>query len=251
MRVFQALLFWSLLLLSSFCFATHNEQPLRMAMPDYPPFSYYAEGKYQGEGYWAFVALMAELKQPYKISLVPNFGRALNDLQQESIDGFFLASESEERNKLAVFSEPVLTTAWSWVWLCERTDLDPTNTEFKLLARIAAQTNSNIYRWLQQHGYQTLSGTQDIRGLFALLDYQRVDAVMMPQDTAEILISQLQHQQPKYRLLMQQQQPFGIYLDKNFIAKHPDFMPRLNQAIQQYRSENLNQVAKPASLPCS
>ncbi|WP_333606783.1 substrate-binding periplasmic protein [Arsukibacterium sp.] len=250
MRVSQAMLFGPLLLLSSFCLVASQASPLRMAMADYPPFSYYAEGGYQGEAYEAFIALMAELEHPYTIRLVPNFGRALNDLQQDSIDGFFLASESAERNQLAVFSEPVLTTVWSWVWLCDRADLDPATAAFKQQARIAAQTNSNIYRWLQQQGYQTLSGTQDIRGLFALLDHHRVDAVMMPQDTAELLISQQQHQQPRYRLLMQQQQPFGIYLDKNFVAKYPDFMPRLNQAIKQWRAEHLTYPTKPAQTKC-
>ncbi len=45
--------------------------------------------------------------------LVPHFGRAIVELQQDTVDGFFLATESSERNKNAEFSEPVLMIQWT------------------------------------------------------------------------------------------------------------------------------------------
>ncbi len=107
---------------------------------------------------------------------MPHFGRAIADLQQGSVDGFFLATESAERNKSAEFSEPVLMIQWSWVWLKQRTDLQPGSNSFKQKAVVSAQTNSNIYQWLKEQNYKVTAGTSDIRGLLNLLQFKRVEA---------------------------------------------------------------------------
>ncbi|CAM5225291.1 hypothetical protein ALON55S_02657 [Alishewanella longhuensis] len=62
---------------------------LRMAMPEYPPYTYVQDGQYQGEGYDAFVFIMRHLQREFEILLVPNYGRAVTDLQNNLIDGLF------------------------------------------------------------------------------------------------------------------------------------------------------------------
>ncbi|MBY0420058.1 MAG: transporter substrate-binding domain-containing protein, partial [Pararheinheimera sp.] len=141
------------------------KEELRFLMPDYPPYTYQENGHNKGIGYEAVAAIMADLEQPFLVQLVPHFGRAIVELQQDTVDGFFLATESHERNKNAEFSEPVLMIQWTWVWLKQRTDLVPGSANFKLKAQVSAQTNSNAFHWLKQHHYQVTAGTSDIRGL--------------------------------------------------------------------------------------
>lgn len=59
-------------------------------MPDYPPYTYQESGHNKGLGYEAVAAIMADLEQPFSVQLVPHFGRAIVELQQGAVDGFFL-----------------------------------------------------------------------------------------------------------------------------------------------------------------
>ncbi len=97
------------------------------------------------------------------LQLVPHFGRAIADLQQDSVDGFFLATERAERNRNTEFFEPVLMIQSSWVWLKQRTDLQPGSNSFKQKAVVSAQTNSNLYQWLKEQNYKVTAGTTDIQ----------------------------------------------------------------------------------------
>lgn len=206
-------------------------------MPDYPPYTYQDNGRNQGIGYDAVAAIMSDLEQPFSIQLVPHFGRAIVDLQQDAVDGFFLATESEERNKNAEFSEPVLMIQWTWVWLKQRTDLDPGSANFKHKAQVSAQTNSNAFRWLKEHLYQVTAGTTDIRGLLNLLKFKRVDAILLPQLTVKTLMEERGIDTALYNFQQEINLPFAIYINKTYLKKHPQFMQRLNAAIGRYQAK--------------
>lgn len=209
---------------------------LRMAMPDYPPFSYQQDGAFRGEGYDAFVQIMAELDLDYTIELVPHFGRVLLEIEQGNLDGFFMASPNEDRDTVALFSAPVIDTRWVWVWLAEKQDVTPAMASFQQHARVSGQMNSNIYRWLNEQGYQVVAGTNDIRGLFALLDYGRVDAIMLPEATFYAVIADSEWQEERYQRQVERELAFGIYLSKSYLAQIPDLMTQINEAIQRYRA---------------
>jgi ABC-type amino acid transport substrate-binding protein len=219
-------------------FATAAAKPvLRMAMPDYPPYTYVKNGNYQGEGYDAFVFIMQQVQRDFKIFLVPNYGRAVLDLQNKVIDGLFLASENAERDSIAVFSDPVSTTRWTWIWLTQEQKLAPGNSHFQASAIVSAQINSNIYLWLQEQGYQVAGGPNDIRDLFRLLNNHRVDAIMLPESTALTVIQENGYRLQDYQFKTERELPFAIYISKAFLEKEPDFMTGLNKAIASYHAQ--------------
>ncbi len=207
---------------------------LRMAMPDYPPYTYIENGHYKGEGYEAFVFIMQQLQREFYISPVPNYGRAIQDIQNEVIDGLFLASENAERNSIAVFSDPVSISRWTWVWLTQQQKLTPDSSNFHSRAIVSAQINSNIYLWLKAQGYRVAGGPNDIRDLFRLLNSRRVDAILLPQQTAHIVIKENGYVLQDYQFKTEREMPFAIYISKHFLQKEPDFMARLNNAIAEY-----------------
>lgn len=220
------------------------EKPvLRMAMPEYPPYTYLQDGEYRGEGYEAFVFIMRQLQREFTIVLVPNYGRAVLDLRNEVIDGLFLASENAERNSMAVFSDPVSITRWTWVWLAQH-QLRPGTDEFRRNAIVSAQLNSNIYLWLKAQGYRVAGGPNNIRDLFRLLNAKRVDAIMLPEQTALTVIAENGYPLQHYQFQLERELPFAIYISKAFLALEPDFMTALNQAIALY-----HQVKATASSP--
>ena len=214
-----------------------SKDELRFLMPDYPPYTYQENGRNQGIGYEAVAAIMLDLEQPFSVQLVPHFGRAIVELQQDTVDGFFLATESADRNKNAEFSEPVLMIQWTWVWLKQRTDLVPGSENFKHKAQVSAQTNSNAFRWLKEHHYQVTAGTNDIRGLLNLLKFKRVDAILLPQLTAKTLMAEQDVDTGLFNFQQEINLPFAIYINKTYLKKHPQFMQRLNAAIRRYQAQ--------------
>lgn len=206
-------------------------------MPDYPPYTYQESGHNKGLGYEAVAAIMADLEQPFSVQLVPHFGRAIVELQQDTVDGFFLATESSERNRNAEFSEPVLMIQWTWVWLKQRTDLLHGSANFKLKAQVSAQTNSNAFRWLKEHHYQVTAGTSDIRGLLNLLKFKRVDAILLPELTIKTLMEEQDIDTALFSFQQEITLPFAIYINKTYLNDHPQFMQQLNAAIRRYHAQ--------------
>lgn len=218
---------------------TANET-LRMAMPDYPPYTSIQNGTYHGFGYEAFVSIMADLQQSFTIVPAPNYGRAVKDLQNQVVDGLFLASENEERNAVAEFSEAVSYSGWTWVWLKERTELDPAAADFKKKAIVSAQLNSNTYIWIVKQNYKMAGAPSNIRMLFTMLNSRRVDAILLPELTAKAVMQQEKLDPDLYSMHLEVQLPFGIYISKAYIARNPDIMPKLNQAIRRYHDRKQN-----------
>ena len=230
--------FWSCLLLYlSLAVSAAELKPLRVAMPDYPPYTQLAQGQFSGPGYDAFISIMNSAGLNYKLIPVPNFGRALIDMQNHQLDMFFLATENAERSYVAQFSAPVIVTDWSWVWLKHRSELEPGSVKFKQSALVSAQMNSNIFSWLEQQNYKITAGTNDIHGLFKLLDFNRVDAIMLPSDVAHALISAQQLDAGRYNIQPQLSLPFGFYISNNYLAAHPDMLQRLNDAIAAFHAK--------------
>lgn len=224
------------------CAELRAEETLRMAMPDYPPYTYVQDGDYKGFGYLAFVSIMADLQLKFTVVPAPNYGRAVKDMQSQKVDGLFLASENAQRNAVADFSAPVAYTAWTWVWLKQRAELDPGSQAFKQNAIVSAQLNSNPYMWLLQQHYKVAGAPNDIRQLFSLLNSGRVDAIMLPELTAKALMEQEKLELSSYLMRLQMKLPFGIYISKAYIKRHPDIMPKLNQAIARYHQRNIKAV---------
>lgn len=216
---------------------------LRMAMPEYPPYTYLQDGQYKGEGYEAFVFIMLHLQREFEVLLVPNYSRAVTDFHNNLIDGLFLASENAERNSMAVFSDPVSYINWTWVWLADNSKLQSDSFRFHEDALVSAQLNSNIYVWLRQQGYQVAGGPNNIRDLFRLLNGRRVDAIMLPEQTAYTVIQENNYPMSDYQFKVERELAFGIYMSKSFLALEPDFMIALNEAIALFRKAQM--IKKP------
>lgn len=223
-------------------------QTLRVAVADYPPYTFVQDQQIDGEGFQAFDSIMTELGIKYRAEAVPHFGRSLIDMENNQLDALLLATESPERSSLAQYSEPLFFTDWAWVWLAKRNDIQPDSEQFREVAIVSAQKNSNIYRWLALQDYQITPGTSDIRGLFNLLDHGRVDAIMLPEITATTLINNHQRDKTQYKIHKHIKLPYGIYISKAFLANHPDFMQKLNQAIKKYNGDKTPQATSKTKI---
>ncbi len=210
-------------------------EPLRLAVPQFPPYTSMEKGQFSGVGVRLASQVLKSIDQPYQFISVPNYARALAELKRGRIDGFFLATESELRNQLAVFSAPLMLNRW--LWFMRQDDLrDPRSANFKEQAQVASLLGSNTSVWLFANDYRVLTKAEDIHELpRLLLTVKRIDAVFLAEKVFRQELVKQGFLLEDYREVEQSSKPFGMYISKSYLAHHPDFMAKLNHAIEQVK----------------
>ncbi|WP_432455562.1 substrate-binding periplasmic protein [Agarivorans sp. QJM3NY_29] len=234
MRDIWKLIFW--LSISSLNNVQAHE--LRLIYPDFPPFTYAKSGE-PAAGNFLLDQIMKKLKQPYHSRQVPNYKRALNDIERNLADGFFFASQNQKRDQVAQFSKPLLVNNWSWFFRQENF-LDPHSKDFKAKAKIASLEGTNTLTWLKNNHYKVVGKQNDVVKLAQLLfDLKRIDAAFLSAEVFKYKAIHSNMRNGQYIEVVQRSAPFGIYISKAYIEEHPQFMPRLNQAIDQVQKQYL------------
>ncbi|EAR62079.1 transporter substrate-binding domain-containing protein [Neptuniibacter caesariensis] len=216
-----------------------DKDTLRFVVPEFPPYTYLQDGNIAGIGVRKIRSYLDELGTPYELSLVPNYGRAVQEVKHGRADGFFLATENEERNSFAVFSTPIVINNWSWFFPAEST-VNPSDTDFKKTARIATHLKTNTHKWLLKNGYKVVYSPSDVDSLVKTLHHKRLTAVFL----AEAVFWESCERQgiptDRFRQVVESGRPMGIYISKQFLNNHDGFMDRLNHVI-----ENQTAIASP------
>ncbi len=207
-----------------------SANPLTLMVPDFKPFTYYEGGQFKGIGVDEVREIMEAVGVPYELVLAPNYKRAVQELKTNGVDGIFLASENDERNQVAEFSEPVMQNRWSW-FLLKDTELFPGNFIFQKNAVIASQKGTNTHKWLLSGDYNVGIAPVDVAQLPRMLAAKRVDAVFLAE---RVFLESCREQgisPDQFVQIVQVDKPFGIYINKQFLKSSPDFMKRLNTSI--------------------
>lgn len=215
-----------------------NAAPLRLVIPQFPPYTSELDGHYSGIGIDLIKKVMQKVKVDYQLRPTPNYARALEELIRGQADGFFLASENLQRNSVAVFSEPLLINRWSW-FLPPGYILDPSDARFKASAKIATIHGSNTNRWLIKHNFN-ITTKANSASTFAtlLLEKKRIDAVFIASIVFRKTLTSQGYFAKDYVEVVQEARPFGIYISKAYLEKHPGFMDKLNSAIVKIQDLN-------------
>ena len=212
------------------------DEILRLVVPDFKPYSYQQNGVIQGAGVDLVADLMAELGLRYELRLVPNYGRAVLEVGSGSADGFFLASKNAERDAIAVFSEPLMINRWSW-FLQAGSSLEPTDDSFKQQVQVGTFMHTNTHKWLLKNGYRVSSAVSRVELLPKMLHLGRLDAVFLAEQVFSDSAVLTGIDQAGFKQVVEVAKPFGIYIAKSYLLKHPDFMQRMNRAISQLKRD--------------
>ncbi|NRB69011.1 MAG: transporter substrate-binding domain-containing protein [Vibrio sp.] len=211
-------------------YAAYN---MHFFLPDFPPYTTIDElGEPAGIGIDKVLPILSSIGVEYTMTVSSNHGRALSELRKQRSDGFFMASQNEERDEYAVFSAPVMSNRWVWIVRSEDVEqFAPHDPVFKSQAKVTSLLNTNTAFWLKNQGYQIASPATHIYGLIEKLDLKVVDAVLV----AESVFMHNYTNLSGYGVILEEEKEFGLYISKHFLAQHPEFMERLNEAIQRLR----------------
>ena len=197
---------------------------------DLPPYSFPVEGKAPSGIAVQTVQCAAEaLSISVNIGFFP-WKRAQEMVKNNSADGFFAASQANQRDAYAVLSATIAPQEWRW-YLLKQSTLDPRSDGFKEIARTSSFHGANMQDWLMENGYKTDGSPLQSRSLLTMLKKGRVDAILANRLVMEQLLAEVgETETVKSYLAMDR--PLGIYFSKAFLSRqNPDYLTRWNQAI--------------------
>ncbi len=216
-----------------------HAQPLRLVYPDYPPYTNNSD-EHQAVGNVLLDRIMQSMGQDYQARMVPNYKRALSEVEHGKADGLFLASQNNQRDHIAEFSKPLLYNNWSWFFRYD-TYLDPYSDNFRGQAKVASIEGTNTHIWLLKNHYRVMGKQHSVQKLAQMLfDLKRIEAAFLSADVFKESSDHPNLVSGEYIEVVQSARPIGIYISKSYLAKHPDFMRRLNQAIAKVQKQYLD-----------
>lgn len=206
---------------------------MRLVFAEFAPYQYEQDGRPAGIGVKAVQRVLErDLGFSLELRMVPNYGRALAEVSSGGADGFFLASQNLERDKVAVFSEPLMVNRWSWFFNVDAF-LEPNSAQFLATARVATLLHTNTHRWLNEQGYRHIMPVMKSSLLPRLLDQERIDAVFL----AEVVFAQeaaaTGFEVEDFTQVVAMAKPFGIYISNHYLEENKGFMTTLNEAIKR------------------
>jgi len=201
-------------------------------VPDFPPYTFEKDGKIQGIGIQFVGKILKEAGIQYSLKLVPNYGRAVQDITIGSSDGFFLASQNDERDRIAVFSNSVVINRWCW-FLPANSTLNPEDAIFKTKARVGTLLHVNTHKWLMENGYNVTGSPTKIDSLLKMLKMNHINVVFLAEAVFLEYIGKVGENPESYKKVVQAEQPFGIYISKDYLSENPGTMEKINAAINK------------------
>lgn len=205
-------------------------EPIRFVVPNFPPYMYQKNGELTGEGISRVSKILKKAAIPFSFKLTTDYDRAIYEVKSGYSDGFFLASQNEDRDKIAVFTQPVMQNAWCW-FLLSSTSLEPQNNKFKS-ANVGTILNTNTHKWLSKNKFVSVSGVLEPDTLLKMLSKGRLDAIFLSEAVFLDAIEKLGRSRSHYKTVVQKVRPFGMYLSKGYLAQNPEALEAINKAIE-------------------
>lgn len=214
-------------------------EPIVLCVPHFPPYTLSASQPVSGMAVDSVSQLMTRLDVELQLLPVTTYKRAVESIKSNSADGFFLASQNSERDKIATLSAPLVYNNWAWFYRAEdriRTDL-ASNNESLL---IATHFGTNTHTWLLQNNYKQILAQYDHSTLPHILVTRRaVDAVFISELVFELAAQETGIASDSYQKVIETAMPFGLYISHAYQQRNPGFMYALNKQVRQLKTNKM------------
>ncbi|WP_185235313.1 transporter substrate-binding domain-containing protein [Teredinibacter franksiae] len=203
---------------------------LHLNIPAFKPYQYMEKGKPGGVGVIKLSNVLNRMQVKYRITSVPNYGRAVLNLRNGHSSGFFLASQNTERDKLGVFSAPLMINNWVWV-LTSNSTADVHSDDFKRHRRVGTFLHSNTHKWLIKNEYQRILPSMQAHLLPRQLYNKRLDAVFLAETVFVHHAKKDKLNIEHFKFVVEAGKPFGAYISKSYLKQNSGFMEEFNSLI--------------------
>jgi len=212
----------------------HNAQAagperLYLTTQEWPPYQTYASGTIAGLSVNRLKCVLRQLEQPYQLTMT-SWKNAQLMVQNEQQHGFFVAEQSEARDKYAVFSAPLLYHQWRWYFSNNLNNIDLSNDNKKKW-QVSAEFGSNKWFYLHEQGFNVEKKPRNINTLLDMLMHNEVDAILVDGFAMQIALKEQGMLNNSFRSQLMATKSLGLYFHNNFVKKYPEFLPKFNQTI--------------------
>ena len=210
---------------------------LRFAVPNFPPYIYLDENKkLTGQGIERVTKVLDSMKLNYEFELVANYGIAITELRSGNIDGFFLATQNQYRDRIAKISDAVLINNWSWFYK-DKNQVDLSAPQFKTQAKIGTLLNTNTQVWLQDNNYAITTLSNDVETLVEMLLADRLDAVFLSESVFLHALTNHANENTQIASKTEASRDFSVYFSNDFIAEHRWFLDAFNSELAKLKAQ--------------
>lgn len=215
-------------------FSAATAQQLHIVVPNFPPYTYSEDNQIKGLGIELAQKIFADAGMDVRFTIEPNYAKTVHTIKSGQGDGFLLASQNGERDRFARFSNPLVINRWVWYTLADST-LQPTDKAFKQQALISTHFNTNTHKWLIKNDYK-VEAAMDLPMLPEMLVRERVDAVFIAELVFDQALAESNLDPKLFKKHIEIEKPFGIYISKQYLKRHPDTLERINKSIEEVLS---------------
>ena len=247
MRSFQFKRSYAFVLTIAFylCFQTvtyaNTAKELTILVPNFPPYTFLQDNSVKGIGIDLATKIFTTAGLSVNFQLMPNYGKVVYNVAQNKGDGFLLASQNQERDKIAAFTKPLLINRWCWFTL-KQTEIVPDSIAFKKQAKVSTHFNTNTHKWLDAQNY-SVEAVMDVKVLPEMLIKKRVDAVFIAELVFEQALAENGYSMDLFDKFIEVEKPFGIYISHSYLKENPETINQLNQAIIKHNLPAKHSIA--------
>lgn len=203
---------------------------LMLTTQDWPPYQVYQNGEMQGLALNKIKCALGKLSQPYQITMT-DWSEAQLRVHSGAQHGFFVATQTQERDEYATLSTPVAQQTLQWYF---GPGVEPKITELsKVNLKFSAKFGSSKWFWLKRNGYNVVKQPRDAKVLLTLLKQREIDVALEDElvfraelNSAALPVDYFTHQ-------LLETKPMGVYFSKRFLSQYSGFLKSFNSAVTQ------------------
>jgi len=220
------------LLNSAQAFAQTSIGPARLLLTtqEWAPYQEYKHGQMQGLALDKVKCVLGKMGQPYQLTMT-SWSDAQLRVHSGAQHGFFVATQTDERDEYATLSAPIAEQKLMWYF---GPGVEPKIDELsKLNLKFSAKFGSNKWFWLKRNGYNVVKQPRDAKVLLKLLKQREID-IALEDDLvfkSELDEAGLPNDFFQYQVL--ETKPMGVYFSNRFLNKYSGFLSAFNAAVSK------------------
>ncbi|WP_253825773.1 transporter substrate-binding domain-containing protein [Vibrio sp. RE86] len=231
--VFTFCLFVTLgVLHSTYAFAQAAIGPSRLLLTtqDWAPYQEYKHGQMQGLALDRVKCALGKMGQPYQLTMT-TWSDAQLRVHSGTQHGFFVATQTAERDDYATLSAPIAQQELVWYF---GPGVEPKIDELsKLNLKFSAKFGSNKWFWLKRNGYNVVKQPRDAKVLLRLLKQREIDIALEDKLVFEGELKEAELPDDFFQFQTLDSQPMGVYFSNRFLNKYSGFLAAFNVAVSK------------------
>lgn len=201
---------------------------LLLTTQDWGPYQTFEAGEMGGAALDKVKCVLNKMRQPYQLTMT-SWSEAQLRVHTGGQHGFFVATQTKERDSYATLSSPISEQKLTWYF---GPGVEPNVNELsKLNLMFSAKFGSSKWFWLKRNGYNVVKQPRDAKVLLRLLKQREIDIALEDQDVFEQELKQAGLPIDFFQNKLLRIEPMGVYFSNRFLKKYTGFLNKFNANI--------------------